>query len=85
MLVSAARELNWEAASVEREFRGLWSDVAHWENRARAQGWSGLERGRDKAAARQLLAVRVSWELVLHRALGRSPTGCEEALEVWYA
>ena len=85
VLASAARELGWEAASVERAFRGLWGDVARWEARACAAGWVARTRGRDNAAARQLLAVRVSWELVLHRALQPGRTAADEAAEVWYA
>ncbi len=70
---------------MERQFGGFWGDVCRWENRARAQGWIGRNRGRDNSAARQLLAVRASWELVLRRALGLARDGRDEALEFWYA
>ncbi len=85
VLVSAASELNWDSACVEREFRALWGDVSRWSEKARAQGWIGRNRGRDHAAPRQLLAIRVSWELVLHRALGLDRVSRKAIAGVWYA
>ncbi len=46
-------------------FHRLLADVAGWAGYARYRGWTRELRGEEGSAARQLLAIRAAWELVL--------------------
>jgi uncharacterized protein YbcC (UPF0753/DUF2309 family) len=50
-------------------FHRLLADVAGWAGYARYLGWGAELRGESRSAARQLLAIRAAWELVIFRGL----------------
>ena len=86
VLLDAARALDWPPESLPAVFAALWADARAWEASARDGGWTTERRGVDCSAARQLLAIRVSWELVLQRALGVPAPGVDGGrVEVMYA
>lgn len=56
-------------------FHRLLADVAGWAGYARFRGWSKELQGEGSSAARQLLAIRGAWELVLLR--------CQQSERLW--
>ncbi|MEE4190768.1 MAG: DUF2309 domain-containing protein [Halieaceae bacterium] len=67
LLVLLAEELSLPEEALQDYFHRLLSDVAGWAAYARYRGWTRELRGEDGSAARQLLAIRAAWELVLFR------------------
>lgn len=67
LLTLLAEELSLEPEALEAYFHRLLSDVAGWAAYARYRGWTRELRGENGSAARQLLAIRAAWELVLFR------------------
>ncbi len=72
LLIMLAEELALTPEALTDYFHRLLSDVAGWAAYARYRGWTKELRGEDGSAARQLLAIRASWELVLYRCLGHT-------------
>ncbi len=67
LLVLLAEELSLPEEALQDYFHRLLSDIAGWAAYARYRGWTRELRGEDGSAARQLLAIRAAWELVLYR------------------
>ncbi len=67
LLEMLAEELSLAPEALESYFHRLLADVAGWAAYVRYRGWTREIRGEDGSAARQLLAIRAAWELVLFR------------------
>ncbi len=67
LLILLTEELALAPEALEAYFHRLLADVAGWAAYARYRGWTRELRGEDGSAARQLLAIRAAWELVLFR------------------
>ncbi len=72
LLILLAQELSLAPDALTDYFHRLLADVSGWAAYARYRGWTKELRGEDGSAARQLLAIRASWELVLFRCLGNT-------------
>ena len=72
-LLRAAHELGLDARCFERYFEQLLPAVSHWTGRAR--------RGAGDAGARDVVAIRAAWDVVLLDAFERHAPGIASALQ----
>ncbi|HEY6881323.1 MAG TPA: DUF2309 domain-containing protein [Polyangiales bacterium] len=71
LIATALTELEVPADEREAYLSALLLDINGWAAWCAYLRWTARQRGTDDASLRELLAVRLSWEWLLHRAFGK--------------